>query len=192
MNEQGDIEALMHRPLREGQPWNFHGLEGVSEESLQITNGQCVAHQLSAALKIKGHAQFSRENIIDMLQTITEDLYDDEDLRDPKVGFTAAAIVQLCKEVECPIHIKWGSHKVVSYQPENAIYDNVALYIWGDHCFTVGDTAVTKRIMREPITEMKEPEEFLLARIGRKNNATPSSQFWDTYTTLQPGYFLFY
>ena len=64
--------------------------------------------------RIKGQPQFSQENLVDMLNTITEDLYpDDEDLRDPKVGFTAAAILQLCKEVEVPIHIKWGEHKEI-------------------------------------------------------------------------------
>ena len=26
VSQQGDVEAVMHRPLREGKPWIFHGL----------------------------------------------------------------------------------------------------------------------------------------------------------------------
>ena len=35
VSQQGDVEAVLHRPLREGRPWSFHGLEGVSAESLE-------------------------------------------------------------------------------------------------------------------------------------------------------------
>ena len=28
VNAQGDVDAVMHRPLREGRPWAFHGLDG--------------------------------------------------------------------------------------------------------------------------------------------------------------------
>ena len=34
INQQGDVEATMRRPLREGKPWAFHGLDGISQESL--------------------------------------------------------------------------------------------------------------------------------------------------------------
>ncbi len=54
VNQQGDVQATMHRPLREGKPWAFHGLEGVSADSLEETDGQCVSHQLSKHIKIKG------------------------------------------------------------------------------------------------------------------------------------------
>ena len=54
VSQQGDVEATMHRPLREGKPWAFHGLEGISAESLEQTDGNCVSYQLSKHIKIKG------------------------------------------------------------------------------------------------------------------------------------------
>ena len=54
VNQQGDVSATMHRPLRQGEPWAFHGLEGISEDSLQETGEQCVSYQLSKHIKIKG------------------------------------------------------------------------------------------------------------------------------------------
>ena len=35
VSQQGDVEATMHRPLREGKPWAFHGLDGISADSLE-------------------------------------------------------------------------------------------------------------------------------------------------------------
>ena len=32
VSQQGDVSATMHRPLRQGKPWTFHGLEGISQE----------------------------------------------------------------------------------------------------------------------------------------------------------------
>ena len=59
VSQTGDVEAVMHRPLREGKPWRFHGLEGVSEDAYQETDGQCVSYQLSRHVKIKGNAPWS-------------------------------------------------------------------------------------------------------------------------------------
>ena len=70
-----------------------------------------------------------------------------------KVGFTAAAISQLCRDLGVPIHIKWSGCKIESYTPEKAEYEAVALYIWGDHCFTVGDAAVKRAVAKENICE---------------------------------------
>ena len=190
VNTQGDVEAAMHRPLREGCPWAFHGLEGIAEESLENTENQCVSYQLSRYIRLKGQQQFTQEHLIEILTTITEDMYaEDEDLRDPKVGFTCAAILQLCKEIEIPIHIKWGEHKILSYTPEKPQYDALAMYIWGDHCYTVADTSIKRTIVREPISEPSKAEEYILAKIGRKNNSTPASQYWDKYSKLEPGHF---
>ena len=57
-----------------------------------------------------------------MLLSVTEALYEDEH-NDPydggdasKIGFTAAAITQLCRELGMPIHIKWQSSKIESYR----------------------------------------------------------------------------
>ena len=191
MNTAGNLEALLHRPLREGNPWDF-GLQGISEESLEPTNNQCVTHQLSKYLQIKGEPQFGQNDMFEMLTSITENLYNDEedaDLRDPNVGFTAAAILQLCKDIDVPIHIKWGENKIMSFTPEKSIYDTVALYIWGDHCFTVGNERIKKSIVREPVTEPSKASPCVLARMGKRTNTAPAAQYWEKYTKLQPGNF---
>eukprot|EP00973_Karenia_brevis_P017496 2400948-Karenia_brevis.AAC.1 len=94
----------MHHPLREGRPWAFHGLEGVSDAAYDETDGQCVSHQLSKHIRIKGKgAPWTQQQIAEMLIHATEAVYeDDDDENDPydgggdpsKIGYTAAAIVQ--------------------------------------------------------------------------------------------------
>ena len=54
VNAQGDVQATMHRPLREGRPWAFHGLEGVSDATYEETDGQCVSFQLARHIRVKG------------------------------------------------------------------------------------------------------------------------------------------
>lgn len=154
MSQQGDVAATMHRPLREGKPLAFHGLEGISPESLEETNGQCVSHQLSKHIKIKGKAPWTQEQISEMLVHVTEELYEDnpDNPYDGRpcldVGFTAAAITQLCREIGILIHIKWGSSKIESYIPERSQYESVALYIYGDHCYTVADPTIQRAMMK--------------------------------------------
>ena len=43
--------------------------------------------------------------------------------------------------------------------------------------------------MKEPVVELTKPDACLLARIGRKNNLMPASQYWDTFTRLHPGHY---
>jgi hypothetical protein len=74
----GTTEAAMHRPLREGKPWAFHGMEGVSEDAYEQTEGRCVSYQLSRHLKIKGggEAPWTAEQVAEMLWNVTEALYE--------------------------------------------------------------------------------------------------------------------
>ena len=60
VTDSGDVETTIHRPLRQGKPWAFHGLEGISEDSLAETNEQCVSHQLIKHLRVKGNAPWSQ------------------------------------------------------------------------------------------------------------------------------------
>ena len=72
-----------------------------------------------------------------MLLHATEAVYEDSeddpyDGGDPnKIGYTAAAIAQLCRDLCVPIHIKWGGSKIESFTPGHSHYDEIALYIWG-------------------------------------------------------------
>ncbi len=48
-----DVEAVLHRPLRQGLPWNF-GFRGVCPEALQESEDRCVPLQVGALLKELG------------------------------------------------------------------------------------------------------------------------------------------
>ena len=135
LGSAGTTEAVMHRPLREGKPWRFD-LEGVSEDAYAETENRCVSYQLSKYLKIKGReAPWTQEQIAEMLRNITEEIYEnDEDNPVEKgIGYSAAAITQLCKDLSIPIHIKWQNSKIESFVPERTQYEAIAVCIWGDH-----------------------------------------------------------
>ncbi len=200
VSQQGDVEATMHRPLREGRPWAFHGLEGVSDAAYEETEGQCVSFQLAQHIRIKGKdAPWTQQQVAEMLVHATEALYEEDAENSPydgevrttgsHIGFTAAAIVQLCRDLGAPVHIKWGGSKIESYTPEHSHYEAVALYIWGDHCFAVGDPATARAIAREPLSSPTAQANEVLATIGRRANTMPASQYWETYSKLAPGHF---
>ncbi len=44
------VSAVMHRPLREPNPWSF-GFRGVCQGAYNKTGGTCVVHQLQADLQ---------------------------------------------------------------------------------------------------------------------------------------------
>ena len=89
-----------------------------------------------------------------------------------------------------PVHIKWGGGKTESWTPAgHSQYETVALYIWGDHCFCVGDPATTRAIAKEKVSAPTARPHEVLATIGRRANTTPASQYWESYTKLAPGHF---
>ena len=127
---------------------------------------------------------------------VTEAIYEDDTENTPydggdvtESGFTASAITQLCRDLGVPIHIKWGGCKIESYTPEHTRYDTVALYIWGDHAFTVDDDGVKRTIAKEQISTPTTQSSEVLATIGRRANSMPASQYWETYSKLAPGHF---
>lgn len=198
-SQQGDVETTLNRPLREGIPMRFHGFDGISEDAYHETNGECVSYQMARHIKVKGReAPWTQTEIADMLKNISEELYEDTD-EDPyednpieTAGFTAKAMVQLCKYLNVPIHVKWLNSKIESYTPEKSAYETVAIHIWGDHCFVVGDASTKRSIVREAISTPKPVEKEILGKIGRSTNTTPSSQFWHLYTGLAPGNYYAY
>ena len=191
MGSAGNTEAVMHRPLREGRPWCFHGLEGVSEDAYEQTENRCVSYQLSKHLKFKGGvAPWSQEKVAELLWNVTEALYEGDEDNPPEqgIGYSAAAITQLCKDLSIAVHIKWNGSKIESFVPERSQYEAIALYIWGDHVFTVGDPETTKRIAREKNSTPATQSGEVLATIGRRANSTPSCSFWDLFVKLAPGH----
>jgi hypothetical protein len=200
VNQQGDVTATIHRPLRQGKPWAFHGLEGISEDSLEETSEECVSYQLSKHIKLKGKdAPWTQQQIAEMLIHVTAEIYEDDEDNNPydgevgksftHIGFTAAAIMQLCRELCVPIHIKWQNCKIDSFTPERSNYEALCIYIYGDHMFTVDDPTIRRAITREQTSIPKAPKTEVLATIGKKANSTPASQYWQTYSKLKPGHF---
>ena len=190
MGNSGTTQAAMHRPLREGKPWRFD-MAGVSEDAYEQTEGRCVSYQLSRHLKFKGGvAPWTQEQVAEMLWNITEEIYENDEDNPPEqgIGYSAAAISQLCKSLQIPVHIKWNVTKIESFQPERSQYETLALYIWGDHCFCV-TPETAKQIARESISTPTTQSSEVVASIGRRANSTPSCIYWETFVELKPGHF---
>ncbi len=192
VSQQGDVEAVIHRPLREGKPWRFP--IGACAEAYDETEGQCVSHQLAKHIKIKGQAPFDEIEIAAELIEVTRRIYEDdpespyEDNNFARVGFTAAAICELCKGLGVPIHIIWGETKIESFSPETPNYESVALTIWGDHAFFLSDTA-KKLAMKQSIDTPLVFQNDVLASISRRTPTTPGETYWELYTHLKPVHF---
>ena len=156
-----------------------------------------MSYQLSKYIKIKGKdAPWNQHEIAEMLMHISEDIYENDEDNNPydghnmlDVGFTGAAIKQLCIELNVPIHIKWHNKKTDSFTPIKSEYESIAIYIWGDHVYCVGDEKITKAICRESISLPTPPNNEVLATINHRMPSTPASQYWSTYSYIQPGHF---
>ena len=102
-----------------------------------------MSYQLPKFIKIDGESPWSQEQIAELLMSITQEIYADEpEMQDPALRFTPTAMLHLCQELGVPIHIKWRNRKISSYVPDNPEYEHVCIYIWGDHCYTVGDDQI--------------------------------------------------
>ena len=109
---------------------------------------------------------------------VTEQLYEDDEDNDPYVGevdanrvhigFTAAAVMQLCRDIGVPIHIKWQNCKIESYTPEKSQYAALCIYIHGDHMFTVENETIRRAIAREQISTPQAPKPEILANMCRE------------------------
>ena len=64
----------------------------------------------------------------------------------------------------------------------------MAIYIWGDHCYTVSDEQIKRQIVKEEIQGLEEKPP-LVASIQRPPNNTPGCSFWKQFTKIQPGHF---
>ena len=121
-NAAGEASTVMHRPLTAGAPWMF-GFPGVCEEAAEDTNDECVSHQLSKYLRLKGgECPFTKEQLVEELLQASLELYEGDEENEDLLecpGFTAAAVKVVCESYGIPIHIKWGSNKLETFTPEN-------------------------------------------------------------------------
>lgn len=149
-----DATDVMHGPLREGHPLRFP-FDGISEDAYAKTKDNCVSHQFA---KHKKKTPFTQEEVAAELLEITRRIYEEDpdngpynDGDAPNVGYSAAAILELARGFSIPVHVMWVQSKIDSFVPERSQYETVALYIWGNHCFTVGTVSAKQAFARQKI-----------------------------------------
>ena len=87
------------------------------------------------------------------LLEITRRIYEEDPENDPydgsdvsTLGYTAVAIMELACGFNIPVHVMWGRNKIDSFAPTRSQYKTIALYISGNHLFTVGDMTAKQTI----------------------------------------------
>ena len=190
-NQSAEPTAVMHRPLTAGMPWSFP-FSGVCPEASEETNDECVAHQLSKYIRIKGaDAPFSKEQLTQELLNASYELYEDDEENGEVLsckGFTCAAIWKLCESYGIPFHIKWGDTKLESFVPEQTKYEALVVTIWADHLYTIVDAAAKQAAIRESAKPF-DGKDWVLAPIQRGERKTPGLTEWELFTGIQPGHF---
>ncbi|MCP3885564.1 MAG: hypothetical protein GY700_08845, partial [Propionibacteriaceae bacterium] len=146
-----DVSAVLHRPLRDAEPWMF-GFAGVCPEASEQTDGRCVPHQMQAVLqKSLGLQESDLEREFDL---IFEELYPpggednpfEIELQDGSfgrrgwrdAGVTCAMIEAFGRTYSLAVHVLWAETKILSYEPAEH-RTSLCLYVFGDHAFFVSD-----------------------------------------------------
>jgi len=179
-NQAAEPTAVMHRPLTAGTPWSFP-FPGVCPEAAEETNDECVTHQLSKYIRIKGAgAPFTKEQLTQELMNASYELYEDDEENEELLdcnGFTCAAIRKLCESYGIPFHIKWGDTKLESFVPEQTKYEALVVTIWADHLYTIVDGAAKQAAIRESAKPF-DGKDWVLATIQRGERKPLSLAEW--------------
>ena len=156
----------------------------MCEEAFEKTDGQCVPDQLSKQFVRKGKAMFTQEELTTRLAIIAQRIYADSHnnpyltadqngqpllLECSEVGFTTAVVVELCRDLQCPIHVVWSNCKIESYVPLRPKCDKVCYIVYGDHAYFVDDDATKQHITRLRLGDPMLHSEFLVAKPARAN-----------------------
>ena len=110
---------------------------------------------------------FSQEELANRLQDIANKMYKGDpdnpylsekdgevvEMSCAEVGVTTAVVSQLCRELECPVHVVWNSCKIKSYTPQRTAYETVCFEVRGDHAYFIGDSHTKQHIARGRLTE---------------------------------------
>ena len=70
-----------------------------------------------------------------------------------EVGVTTAVVVELCRSLECPIHIVWNNCKIEGCTPQRTAYETVCFEVRGDHAYFIGDPNTKQHIAKSRLTE---------------------------------------
>ncbi len=190
-NVTGEPTAILHRPLTAGVPW-MYPIPGACPEAGEDTHDDCVPHQLSRYIRIKGKADtapFTRDELAAELRQASLRLYEDtedEDLLD--CGFTLAAVRVVCESYAIPLHVCWGGAKIDSYTPLNPTFDELAIHVWGNHMFLINDPSEKREIVRQSLNT-PQTRDWVLGTVARAPSKAPGFDQWELYNgTLTPGH----
>ncbi len=186
------VSAVLHRPLRNARPWCF-GFPGVCPEAYEETEGRCVPHQLEAVLKRTLGLKAS--NMEWLFDEIAEELYPQDSEENPinleledgsiehrtwrQCGITVAMILKFAEVHSMSVHVLFGSTKVLSFTPENAV-TSVCLHVAGDHAFFVNDPHTKSTIAKMKVSQPQMKPDTVLTMIS-KNSAPPASE-WEAWS----------
>ena len=130
------------------------------------------------------------------LLEITRRIYEEDPENDPydggdasTLGYTAAAIMELATGFNIPVHVMWGRNKIDSFVPTRSQYETIALYIWGNHLFTVGDMAAKQAIAQQTTKFPNALSPTIIDPICKRTSKAGHFVEWDLYTQIQPGHF---
>jgi len=203
VNAQGHASAVLHRPLRQAKPWRFY-FGGASEDAYAETDDQCVPYQLSRHLKRRGVEAFTQEELTGRLRDIAQRLYTDSpdnpyfsedehgrrvELDCATVGFTTAIVVELCRDLACPIHVMWSNCKIETYAPMRPKYDRVCFIVFGEHAYFLDDAGTKQHLARMRLSEPMPQAEFAVAKPRQKTAKIPPTREWEQFVDLQEGHF---
>ena len=191
-----DVEAVIHRPLRQAFPWDF-GFKGVCPEALEPSDNKCVPLQLNAILE---DLKMSKEWLEEAFDDIVQELYGGEsnpyriegedgfEVRDwREAGVTTAMVQAFAEKNTLAVHAFWGDRKILSFVPSEKQRTSLCLYIWGDHAFFVQDPHTKSTLARAQKRRIRITPETVLCVISKPSE--PYLNWRDFEGDIEEGHF---
>ena len=130
------------------------------------------------------------------LLEITRRIYEEDPENDPydggdasTLGYTAATIMELAYGFNIPVHVMWGRNKIDPFVPTRSQYETVALYIWGNHLFTIGGMAAKQTIAQQTTRFPNALSPTIIYPMCKHTAKAGHFVEWELYTQVQPGHF---
>jgi len=196
-----NVEALLHRPLRDAKPWMF-GFAGVCPEAYDQTESNCVVHQMVAVMQ---ESLSLRESDLETyFDVIFEELYPAGSEDNPyeieqedgtferrgwhEAGVTCAMIEAFGREHSLAVHVLWGETKVASYVPAEPRVTSLCLYVYGDHAFFASDPHTKSTIAKMKTSKPQVRPDIVLA-VQAKSDAPPAKEWAEYEHGCSPGHY---
>ena len=94
-------------------------------------------------------------------------------------GITVAMILKFAEVHSMSVHVLFGSMKVLSFTPEDAV-TSVCLHVAGDHAFFVDDPHTKSTIAKMKVTQPQMQPVAVLMVIPK--NSTPPASEWEVWS----------